>query len=82
MAEANRIGCPCWYKPSDEKAYKGGSDSGWTTGILRAWSTDFDEYESGPGLFPVAVIEDASTGMCSSIYVTQVSFSPTRPEKP
>jgi len=74
----NRIGSACWYKPGKWRDDKKDS-SDWKAGKLRAWSTDYEEFESGPGLYPVAVVEDDETGRCSSIDVTRVSFADSQP---
>lgn len=77
MADNNRIGSACWYRPVDAKP---GYDIGkWRGGHLRAWSTDFEELSDGVALFPVAVIEDDKTGLCHSIYVTRVCFNSVPP---
>ena len=56
----------------------------WRAGILRAWSTDFDqpngEGDQSISLFPVAVIEDDETMRCHSIYVTRVCFAAIPPD--
>ena len=76
MSDNNRIGAACWYKPDARAGVMGGK---WLGGKLRAWSTDHEETEEGPGLFPVAVIEDDQTGCCHSIYVTRVCFATVPP---
>jgi len=73
----NRIGQKCWYYVYDFKARAAGP---WLQGFLRMWGTDFIEFESGTGLFPIAVIEDDETGKCCSVPVDQVHFSATKPE--
>lgn len=69
---ANRIGDECWFQPHGEKEYR--------RGTLRMWSTDHEEFESCPGLFPVAVIEDSETGEMQSVHVGRVTFG-VRPTK-
>lgn len=71
MKDNNRIGQGCWFKPPKAKEYE--------RGTLRAWSTDHEEYESGPGLSPVGVIE-ATNGQMHSIHVNRISFSPLAPK--
>jgi len=61
---SHRIGCSCYYEQNNT----------WRKGTLLSWSTDHEEYESGPGLFPVGVIEDSVTHTCHSIYVNAISF--------
>jgi hypothetical protein len=51
----------------------------WRRGILWAWSTDHQEYDSGPGPIPVAVIEDLETHAVHSVYVGHVSFAAEKP---
>ena len=43
---------------------------------FHAFSTDFAEFESGPGHYPVAVVEDDS-GRCHSVYVKYIHFGLT-----
>jgi hypothetical protein len=68
----NRIGSACWYRLFGyaERAY-----GPWTHGILRAWSTDHTESESGPAHWPAAVIEDFKSMRCLSVHVNDVSFA-------
>ncbi len=40
---------PCWYKRNEQ----------WECGFFHQWSQSYNE--SGPGMFPVAIIEDART---------------------
>ena len=72
----NRIGSSCWYR-SFNPATK--TLSNWKTGKLRAWSTDHEEYESGPGLIPVGVVEDDRTGLCHSVFVERICFAAAPP---
>lgn len=74
MSDNNRIGEACWYRPTDTGMLV------WRGGKLRAWSMDHMEYEAGPGLFPVGVIEDDEHGTCHSIHVTWISFGDSPPE--
>jgi len=64
----NRVGDRCCFKLHY-------TEKDWRYGTLRLWSTDHTEYESGPGLFPVGVIEDQVSNKCYSIPVNQISFS-------
>ena len=68
MSDNNRIGDACWYKIRENGKWT------WKAGILRAWSMDHAESESGPGHFPVAVIEDYKTMRCTAINVNHVTF--------
>lgn len=76
MADNNRIGEACWYKTYDYTTRK---YSEWKGGRLRAWSTNHVEFESGPGLFPCAVVEDDKTRQCLSVEVEQVCFASAPP---
>ena len=48
----------------------------WEPGKWHAWGTDYEEFETGPGMYPVGIIED-STGCIHSIYAELI-----RMEKP
>ena len=74
----NRVGDACWYRTFVNVKGKW-SWTKWRGGRLRAWSTDHQEFESGPGPFPVAVIEDDETLLCASIPVAGISFA-TNPD--
>lgn len=71
MSDANRIGSKCWYqtKYKDE----------WMPGTLRAWGTDHEEFETGPGNFPVAVVEDERTLKVEVVYAAFVCFATVPP---
>jgi hypothetical protein len=43
----------------------------WEPGKWRAWGTDYEEFETGPGMYPVGVVED-STGGIHSVYVERI----------
>lgn len=73
---ANRIDESCWYKVIGPEV----APNTWRSGTLRAWSTDHEEYDEGPGLIPVAVIEDDKTAMCHSVYVGNVCFTDSPPQ--
>lgn len=45
----------------------------WKKGIFHGWSTDYEEFTTGPGLFPVAIIEDEEGGV-HSVYAEFVRF--------
>ena len=72
----DRIGSGCWYCRYD---YKTKTIHDWQRGRLRAWSTDHEETQYGPGHFPVGIIEDLATGMCHSVSVGRISFSSANP---
>ena len=76
MDKANRIGAGCWYRLADNPMVEAGK---WRLGTLRSWGEDYDEFESGPGMFPVGVIEDDVSGLCSSVYVSRICFSAMPP---
>jgi len=62
----------CWYKhtPQDE----------WKTGFFLIWSQDHVEFESGPGNFPVAVVEDAVSSRVHVVHASLISFNLDDPE--
>ena len=64
----------CWYKVS-----VGGE---WRTGFFHEWATSFEEFESGPGQFPAAIIEDAVDSLVHVVYAEFVSFNPNHPDRP
>ena len=72
----DRIGYRCWYCYYDCKT-KNVHD--WQRGRLRAWSTDHEETEQGPGHFPVGIFEDIETGLCHSVSVGRISFGAGNP---
>ncbi len=72
MSDNNRIGEACWYKP----VY---ATDAWRGGRLRAWATDYEEFDSGPGPFPVGVIEDDEHQTCHSIGVERICFGTQPP---
>jgi len=79
-ARHSRIDGYCWYRKSagygiPRQEWK------WMSGTLRAWSTDYQEFESGPGMYPVGVVEDNKTGFCFSIHVEDICFSDVDPSK-
>jgi len=71
VIDSNRIGSACWYHLPN---ISNRPNNPWRGGKLRAWSTDHEEFETGPGLIPVGVIEDDMTGECHSIYVANICF--------
>lgn len=40
---------------------------------FHAWSTDYEEYENGPGLMPVAIVEKDDGSVCS-VYADLIKF--------
>ncbi len=73
----NRIGESCWFRRFDTKSQAMGR---WEGGALRAWSTDYEEFEAGPGLYPVGVVESDSSGLCHSVPVHSICFAAIPPE--
>jgi hypothetical protein len=63
----------CWYKTI------GGE---WKTGFFRKWSTYYEEFESGPGPYPAAIVEDAVDSQVHMVFAGFVSFSPDHPDHP
>ena len=79
--DRNRLGEACWYRQADAKPGSSHTAGKWRVGRLRAWSTDHQEFvDSGPGMFPVGVIEDDETGLCHSIYVERICFATVPPD--
>jgi hypothetical protein len=64
----------CWYKTA--------IDDEWKTGFFHQWSQNYEEFESGPGNFPAAIIEDATNSQVHVVYAGWVSFSPDSPDGP
>lgn len=75
--DKNRIGAACWYRVNRE-AFN--NEPAWRGGRLRAWSTDHEEYENGPGLYPVGVVEDDKTLLCHSVRVARICFAAIPPK--
>ena len=74
----NRIGSSCWYQ---NRRYSGGQwvTDPWKAGTLLSWSTDHEEYQDGPGPFPVGVVEDTESNQVLSIHATSIMFSDKAP---
>lgn len=60
---------PCWYR----------RDRKWKCGFFHQWSQSYEEFESGPGHFPAAIIEDACTQECHVVFAGHVSFGDDPP---
>ena len=74
MSESQpRIGSACWYRKEADKYPR--EMGPWQGGKLLFWSTDHQEYESGPGPFPVGVVEDDETHAVESIYAGNITFA-------
>lgn len=65
---------PCWYKSS--------MTAKWECGFFHQWSTFYEEFESGPGHFPAAIVEDAATEECHVVFAGHVSFANDNPDSP
>ena len=64
----------CEYYERRSEPNLGLKDSGiWKKGIFKGWSTDYEEFESGPAIYPAAIIED-EYGNIHSKYVELVRF--------
>lgn len=48
--------------------------SDWTPGTWHYWSTDHVEFESGPGHYPVAIVEGMG-GLTHVVYARHVQFT-------
>ncbi len=59
----------CWYKVED----------GWKAGLFHQWSMDHEEFETGPGNIPVAIIEDVIDCQVHVVYAGDVSFNSDDP---
>jgi hypothetical protein len=58
---------------------KRGELRGWRRGRLYAFMQDFEEYKSGPALYPVAIIEDRESRQVVVVGARLVSFSKEQP---
>jgi hypothetical protein len=67
----NEITC-CWYKRD--------ATANWERGIFHQWSQSHIEFESGPGNFPAAIVQEATNGQCHVVDAGQVSFQPGHPD--
>ena len=70
----DRVGDPCWYEKYDRTT----KESTFREAYLRGWSTSSADGDT----YPVAVIEDATTGRINEVYVGDVTFNIIKPEKP
>lgn len=61
---------PCWFQTRicNGHTYVIGE---WEPGTLHMWGTDYEEFETGPGLFPIGVISD-KLGAVHSICVDRI----------
>lgn len=72
----------CWYRVVT--GYTMGKEdlSKWRMGDFHAWSTFHEEYESGPGPFPAAIVEDNKTGAVIVTFAGNVHFGADPETKP
>jgi hypothetical protein len=71
----NRIGSKCWYRTRHAIRV-----TPWKRGTLRMWGTDHEEFENGPGQYPIGVVEDDETKGCCSVHVERISFADDKPQ--
>ncbi len=64
----------CWYKTA--------VDGAWEIGFFHEWGQNYEEFETGPGPFPAAIIEDATDSRVHVVYAGWVSFNPDKPDAP
>ncbi len=67
---------PCWYKCGATAKWE------WKCGFFHQWSQSHEEFETGPGHFPAAIVEDAATEECHVVFAGHVSFSNDNPDPP
>jgi len=68
----------CWYRRRVKNAIK------WTTsqpkaGLFYQFASDYEEFESGPESYPVAIVEDVETGAVHVVLAEDVCFG-TKPK--
>lgn len=69
---------PCWFRVWEHVSGVGLKLTPWRNGAWHAWSQAHEEYESGPGNFPVGVIEDP-TGRIYAVPVEDIAFGADKP---
>ena len=72
----------CWYRFTIGFVMGKENISEWKTGRFHAWSTDHDEYESGPGPWASAIVEDEKTGAVVVTHASYVHFGSDPNRKP
>lgn len=72
---ANRIDEPCWGKTYNRKTFT----IEWKRYYLRAWSIESERENGDVQHNPVAVVECAETGRCTTIFAGNVSFATLQP---
>lgn len=63
---------PCWFKLALDKPFQ--------VGRFHKWSESYEEFETGPGNFGAAIVEDQK-GAIHLIHAELVRFSPPEPEQ-
>jgi hypothetical protein len=43
-------------------------------GFFHCWSVDFEEFETGPGQHPIAIVEEKTSGEVKLVYPTRIRF--------
>ena len=71
-------GRPCEFFVPDRSGLgmsvvSGKREGEWKPGRFHGWSTDYEEFEAGPGPFPVGIVEDEE-GAVHSVYAGNVRF--------
>lgn len=74
LLSSRLFGMLCWFRTCRFE-----NTQQWRSGTLRAWSTSHDVFESGPGHFPVGVVEDMATRHCLSVPVDDICFAEKSP---
>ncbi len=70
----NGTGRPCEYFVKSNQPNLGIKDEGeWKKGTFLQWTVDYEQFESGPGMFPEAIIEDEDGGV-QLVYAKYVRF--------
>lgn len=59
---------PCIYEDSKKP------ELGWQPGLFHQFSQDFEEFENGPGNYPVALVE-TGCGQIKIVYAHQIKFT-------
>lgn len=67
MSDKGKLPRACWYMPPKSQKYR--------MGVLHAWSTDHEEYETGPGPVAVGVVEDEKTLAVTAVRVDRITFA-------
>ncbi len=72
----------CWYRPQRQwvTTPKAHYEQGpWARGIFYQFAQDYDEFESGPGHYPCAIVEDYQSGRVHTPLAKDVCFGETCP---